>query len=138
MGGDRSVRAPADTDTVIAFEFATRVFRFTDEQATVTAESLRNYAKGKLPADAPPAALPSGKSGWTDGALALAEFTEEALVGNLELPLPLEGKAAEAMFWTLRLAQGVGGCPEAGDMAALRDALGSQFVGSGSPATPGL
>ncbi len=123
---------------MIAFEFATRVYRLTDEQATVTAERLRNYAKGKLPADAPSGALPSGKSGWTDGALALAEFTEEALVGNLEMPLPLEGKAAEAMFWALRLAQGAGGPSDAGDQAALRDALGSQFVGSGSPASQGL
>jgi hypothetical protein len=132
---EESVRAAADTDCVIAFEFATRVYRLTDEQATLLAESLRNYAKGKLPREAVPSSGQGGKSCCTDGALALAEFTEEALVGNLDAPLPLEGKAAEAMFWAMRRAQDVD-CSS--DLVALRDALGSQFVGTGTTATPGF
>jgi len=44
-------------------------------------------------------------------------------MGNLEGPLPLEGKAAESTFWALRLMEGLDG-----PMAALRDALGQQFV----------
>jgi hypothetical protein len=32
---------------------------------------------------------------------------EEILVGNLDGPLPLEGKAAEATFWSLRIMQGL-------------------------------
>jgi hypothetical protein len=110
---------------VIAFEFATRVYRLTDDQATLVAESLRSYAKGARPRDVALGSELSGNPDWTEGALALAEFTEEALVGNLDGPLPLEGKAAESMLWALRSMDGLGGSTDA---AALRDALGLQFV----------
>jgi hypothetical protein len=45
------------------------------------------------------------------------------LVGNLAGPLPLEGKAAEATFWALRLMHGLGVSRKPTDAAALRDAL---------------
>ncbi len=112
---------------MIAFEFGSNVYRLTDEQATLVAQNLRNYAKGTCPRDVALGSRMSGNPDWTDGALALAEFTEEALVGNLDGPLPLEGKAAESMFWTLRMMRDLG--ESAG--AALRDALGARFVASG-------
>lgn len=124
----RSVRATSDTEFVIAFEFATREYRLTDDQATVLAESLRNYANGKLADDVALGQRLSGNRDWTDGALALADFIEEALVGNLPGPLPLEGKAASSMFWALRLMHGLRESADPADMAALRDALGMQFV----------
>ncbi len=113
---------------MIAFEFGCNVYRLTDDQATLVAQNLRNYAKGTCPQDVALGSRLSGNPDWTEGALALAEFTEEALVGNLESPLPLEGKAAESMFWTLRLMPDV---DEAAGAAALRDALGMRFVASG-------
>ncbi len=113
---------------MIEFEFATTVYRLSDEQATLLAENLRNYAKGTFPRDVELGSRLSGNREWTGGALAVAEFTEEALVGNLGGPLPLEGKAAESMFWTLRLLQGLGGSTDPCDMASLRDALAQQFV----------
>ena len=99
------------------------MYRLTDEQATLLAERLRNYAKGKLRSDVERASQLSGNPQWTEGALAVADFTEEVLVGNLEGPLPLEGKAAEAAFWALRLMQSLGISRDPGDAAALRDAL---------------
>ena len=41
----------------------------------------------------------------------------------------LEGKAAEATFWTLRIMQGLLGSTDPTDMAALRDALGERLSG---------
>ena len=113
---------------MIAFEFATHLYRLSDDQATLLAESLRNYANGKLADDVALGQRLSGNPGWTDGALALADFTEEALVGNVPGALPLEGKAAESMFWALRLMHGLRESADPTDMAALRDALGMQFV----------
>jgi hypothetical protein len=108
---------------VVAYELAGTVYTLTAEQATLLAERLRSYAKGKLQAEVKRAAELSGNPRWTEGALAVADFTEEVLVGNLAGPLPLEGKAAEASFWALRLMQGLGISKQATDAAALRDAL---------------
>ncbi len=94
-----------------------------DDQATLLAERLRSYAKGKLQSEVKRASELSGNPQWTEGALAVADFIEEVLVGNLAGPLPLEGKAAEATFWALRLMQGLGISSEPTDAAALRDAL---------------
>jgi len=99
------------------------MYTLSDEEATLLAERLRSYAKGKLKSDVERASQLSGNPQWIDGALAVADFTEEVLVGNLPGPLPLEGKAAEAAFWALRLMQGVGVSRNPTDAAALRDAL---------------
>jgi hypothetical protein len=113
---------------VVCFEFSGFVYELTENQATLFAERLRNYAKGTFPAAVKRVADMSGNPNWTDGALAVADFTEEQLVGNLEGPLPLEGKAAEAAFWTLRLMQGLGRSTKPTDAAALRDALAARFI----------
>ena len=109
---------------MVAFELAGAVYTLGDTQAVVLAERLRNYAKGAFPEELKWASELSGNTAWADGALAAADFIEEILVGNLTDPLPLEGKAAEATFWTLRLLPGIGGGPDTSDAAALRDALG--------------
>jgi hypothetical protein len=109
---------------VVAFEVSGAVYTIGDAQAIVLAERLRNYAKGAFPEEIKWASELSGNGGWVEGALAAADFLEEMLVGNLTEPLPLEGKAAEATFWTLRLLPDVGEGAETSDAAALRDALG--------------
>lgn len=111
---------------MVVFEFSGTVHSVSDAQATLLAEALRGYAKGKLPDEEKRAAELSGNPHWTDGALAVADFTEEMLVGNLEGPLPLDGKAAEATFWTLRMLE-LDGSGEGGGACALRDALGLRF-----------
>jgi len=113
---------------VVALEFSDCVYELSENQATFLAETLRNYAKGKCPAAVSEAIELGGSPTWTEGALAVADFLEEQLVGNLPGPLPLEGKAAEATFWTLRLMRGLGRSTALRDAAALRDALGSLFI----------
>ena len=108
---------------MVTFELAGTVYTLSDDQATLLAERLRSYAKGKLRSEVERASQLSGNPQWTEGALAVADFTEEVLVGNLAGPLPLEGKAAEATFWALRLMQRLGISSDPHDAAALRDAL---------------
>lgn len=113
---------------MVSFEFSEFAYELTENQATFLAETLRNYAKGKCPAAIKQATELGGDPNWTDGALAVADFIEEQLVGNLDGPLPLEGKAAEATYWTLRLMRGLGRSTLPTDAAALRDALAGSFV----------
>lgn len=113
---------------MVSFEFCGVVYGLTDGQATLLAERLRNYAKGTFPAAVRRVADLSGNPNWADGALAVADFTEELLVGNLSGPLPLEGKSAEAAYWALRLMQGLGPATNGTDAAALRDALADRFA----------
>jgi hypothetical protein len=113
---------------VVTFEFCEFVYELTDDQATLLAERLRNYAKGTFAADVKRAANLSGNPNWTEGALAVADFTEELLVGNLAGPLPLEGKSAEATCWALHLMQGLGESAEPTDAAALREALAERLT----------
>ena len=113
---------------MVSFEFHQLIYELTDNQATLLAERLRNYAKGTFPAAVKRVADLSGNPNWTDGALAVADFTEELLVGNLPGPLPLEGKSAEATYWALRLMQGLGRSNRRADAAALRDALAERFT----------
>lgn len=113
---------------MVAFEFRECVYELTENQATFLAETLRNYAKGKCQAAIRQAAELGGNTNWTEGALAVADFIEELLVGNLAGPLPLEGKAAEATFWTLKLMRGLGRSTTQTDAAALRDALAVLFI----------
>jgi hypothetical protein len=113
---------------VVSFEFCQVAYELTDNQATLLAERLRNYAKGTFPAAVKRVADLSGNPNWTDGALAVADFTEEMLVGNIAGPLPLDGKSAEATYWALRLMQGLGRTSNRNDAAALRDALADRFT----------
>ncbi|MFL5822539.1 MAG: hypothetical protein ACJ764_03765 [Solirubrobacteraceae bacterium] len=110
---------------MVAFELSGSVYNLTDVLAIVLAERLRNYAKGAYPEEVKWACELSGNGAWVDGALAAADFIEEALVGNINEPLPLEGKAAEATFWTLRLLPDLREPADAADAAALREALGT-------------
>ena len=116
---------------MVSVEFSESTYTLTDGEGALLAQNLRNYAKGTFPADVKLVTELSGNPHWTDGALAAAEFIEEILVGNLDGPLPLDGKAAEATFWTLRIMQGLLGSTDPTDMAALRDALGERVSGSG-------
>lgn len=116
-------------DFVAMVEFSGVVYRLTDDQTKLLAERLRNYARGTFPDDVKRATELSGNPNWADGALATADFLEEILVDNLDGPLPLEGKAAEATFWTLRIMRGLGRSTAPTDLAALRDALAGSFVG---------
>lgn len=110
---------------MVAFELSGAIYNLSATQATVLAERLRNYAKGAYPEEVKWACELSGNDAWIAGALAAADFIEEALVGNIAHPLPLEGKAAEAVFWTLRLLPDLGDGGETADAVALRDALGA-------------
>lgn len=118
---------------MVSFEFSECLYELTENQATFLAETLRNYAKGKCPAAIKQAADLGGNPNWTDGALAVADFIEEQLVGNLTGALPLEGKAAEATFWTLRLMRGLGSSTLPTDAAALRDALAEYVIVEPAP-----
>ena len=117
---------------VTAFEFSERLYRVTYDEARLLAEKLRNYAKGTFPSDIALASQLSGNPNWTDGALAVADCIEDVLVDRFTGPVPLEGKAAEATFWTLRLMQGLGGSTHPSDIAALRDALATRFAARAS------
>jgi hypothetical protein len=104
---------------MVTFECCSNVYTLSDEIATLLAQNLRNYANGTLARDDEMVSRLGGNPAWIDGALAVADFTEELLVENLTGPLPLEGMAAEAVFWALRLMD-----QPAADGIALRDALG--------------
>lgn len=112
---------------MIAFEFAGTLYDLSERGATQLAESLRNYARGKFAPDLRRASELSGNPNWTEGALAASDVIEDALVGSFSSPIPLEGKAAEAAAWTLRLMPDVGESDEPTDMVALRDALAAAF-----------
>jgi hypothetical protein len=111
---------------VVGFEFCGTVYLITESQATLLAETLRGYGRGKRPEEQKRVADLSGNANWTDGALAVADFTEEMLVGNIAGPLPLEGKAAEATLWTLR-SMDLEASRGRARIRALRDALAERF-----------
>jgi hypothetical protein len=113
---------------VVTFDYASTCYSLTEREATRLAENLRNYARGTFPTDVERAARLSGNPAWTDGALPVADCIEDVLVERFSGPVPLEGKAAEATYWTLRLTQGLGGSVEPTDVAAMRDALATQFA----------
>jgi hypothetical protein len=112
---------------VVEFEFAGVVYPLSEDQATLLAQMLRSCAKGKLPSEVKRIGKQSGNPHWEDGALAVADFTEEILVGNWPGPLPLDGKAAEATFWTLKLVEETEE-KDSADAAALRGALAERFA----------
>jgi hypothetical protein len=110
---------------MVELEFNGGLYGLTEDEAVLLAQNLRNYAKGTFPADVARAAELSQNPDWAEGALAVADCIEDALVANLTIPVPLEGKAAEATFWTLRLMEGLLGSTDPTSMAALRDDLGA-------------
>ena len=112
---------------MVEFEFAGVVYSLSEDEATLLAHKLRSCAKGKLPSEVRRIGKLSGNPHWDDGALAVADFTEEILVGNWPGPLPLDGKAAESTFWTLRLIEESGESDSA-DTAALRGVLAERFA----------
>jgi hypothetical protein len=122
-----SVRRAAYLGSMVTLEAFGDLYELSDNEATLLAQNLRNYAKGVFPHDVELGARLSGTPDWTAGALAAADFIEEALVGNLTVPVPLEGKAAVATLWTLRLIQGLMGSTSPNDVAALRDALATRL-----------
>lgn len=113
---------------MVTFDYASICYSLTEREATRLAENLRNYARGTFPSDVERAARLSGNPAWADGALAVADCIEDVLVDRFPGPVPLEGKAAEATYWTLRLMQGLGGSIDPTGMAAMRDALATQFA----------
>jgi hypothetical protein len=113
---------------VVEFEFSGVLYSLSEDEATLLAQKLRSCAKGKLPDEVKRVKKLSGKSDWHEGALAVADFTEEILVGNWSGPLPLEGKAAEATFWTLWLIEEAAAHQGDADAVALRGALAEHFA----------
>jgi hypothetical protein len=118
---------------MVTFEYASSHYLLTEPEATLLAENLRNYAKRTLPRDVELGARLSGDPRWIDGALAVADFTEDILVGNLPGPLPLEGKAAVSTCWALRVMLGLGASARPDGMAALRDALALDLAPAPAP-----
>ncbi len=112
---------------MVDFEFAGVGYSLSEDDATLLAHMLRSCAKGKLPLDVKRIGKLSGNPHWEDGALAVADFAEEILVGNWPGPLPLEGKAAESTYWTLRLIE-ESVEKDSADTAALRGALAEHFA----------
>jgi hypothetical protein len=124
MNRAHSVHASTYLVPMVSFEFGSIAFDLDDRQATTVAERLRNNGRHNLPDDDDLVARLSGDPEWADGALALADWIEDVLVGCYSGPIPLEGKAAVAMHWTLRVMQGLGGGGhETAGITALRDAL---------------
>lgn len=75
----------------VLFEVSGLVYRLPEAQATILAETLRWKSTEFLDGEG------------VEGAGALAAIIEDVLVGNrdAELPIPLEGEAAEAVFYIL-------------------------------------
>lgn len=73
----------------VVFEVSKSLYSLRDQPATSLAEDLRRTAAGQL-----------GKSG-VEGARAVADAIEQALVGATDDPIPLDGDEAEAVFYML-------------------------------------
>ena len=71
--------------------FSKSLYSLRDQPATILAEDLRRTAAGQL-----------GKSG-VEGARAVADAIEQALVGATGDPIPLAGDEAEAVFYVLNV-----------------------------------
>lgn len=87
----------------VTFDVSGEQFELTQEQATDLAEKLRLFAKGNYPKDIELLAARGAPEDWRDGALAVADFIEARLAAESAEPLPLEGKAAEAVYQKLRI-----------------------------------
>lgn len=89
------------------------------EQATLVAENLRLFAAGKFPRDGTLVEQMGASPDWRDGAKPLADVMEESFTRSHEGPVPVEGKAAEALYWALVLVTN-----PARDLSDLRVGLG--------------
>lgn len=104
---------------IVTFETSDSSLYPLDEQATLVAENLRLFAIGKFPHDAELVAQMGANPDWRQGAKPLADVMEESFTGSHEGPIPVEGKAAEALYWALVLVTNA-----ARDLSDLRSALG--------------
>jgi hypothetical protein len=93
------------TRVSVSFEVSGEIYTLPDDQATMLGEKLRLFAAEAYPADVELLARLGADEAWVTGARAVADFIEESLVGNLHRPLPLEGKAADAVYQVLRIAK---------------------------------
>jgi len=73
----------------VLFDVSKSLYSLRDQPATILAEDLRRTAAGQL-----------GKYG-VEGARAVADAIEQALVGATDDPIPLAGDEAEAVFYML-------------------------------------
>ena len=107
----------------VSFEVSGEVYTLPRGQATNLAEKLRLFAAGEYAGDVELLSGLGADAAWVSGARAVADFIEESLVGNLDRPLPLEGKAADAVYQVLRISYHDAGALDPTGSAALRDAL---------------
>lgn len=75
----------------VVFDVSKSLYSLRDQPATSLAEDLRRTAAGQL-----------GKDG-VEGARAVADAIEQALVGATDNPIPLTGDEAEAVFYKLNV-----------------------------------
>lgn len=73
----------------VVFDVSKSLYSLRDQPATILAEDLRRTAAGQL-----------GKYG-VEGARAVADAIEQALVGATDDPIRLAGDEAEAVFYVL-------------------------------------
>jgi hypothetical protein len=73
----------------VVFDVSKSLYSLRDQPATSLAEDLRRTAAGQL-----------GEYG-VEGARAVADAIEQALVGATDDPIPLAGEEAEAVFYML-------------------------------------
>ena len=85
----------------VVFEVGGGLYPLPERQATLLAEKLRLFAKGTFPDEV--RRLAAGE-GWIEGARPAADVIEDILVERRVGPIPLEGKAADAVFQVLRIS----------------------------------
>ncbi len=110
----------------VTFEVASREFHIPSQQAILIAENLRLFGRGRFSEDADFVLRLDALPTWRDGALAAADWIELALVDDHIGRLPLAGKAAEAIYWVLRLMMDLE--PDPRGAAGLERILG-QVIG---------
>jgi hypothetical protein len=115
----------------VVFEVSGRTHTVPERQATILAENLRLLAKSEA-RDVELYALHAGDDDWRQGATALADEIEQALVAPVSKPLPLRGGAADATHRVLRLMIGMEASIDPAEAKGLRDVLGTPV----SDATP--
>ena len=107
----------------VSFEVSGEIYTLPAAQATILAEKLRVFATGGYRDDVQLLADLGTEEAWIDGARAVADFMEDVIRGDITAPLPLEGKAADAVYQVLRLTQDPAGTLIPSASVALRDAL---------------